>query len=106
MTKLWAEYHEVHVNSFVQELVARLSSRVFLGEELCRNRQWLDININSTITHMTAAVILRLFPWFLRPILNEVLPICRKIRAEQYVLYLYPPLKESLCASPFLFLTA
>lgn len=66
-------------------MVARLSSRVFLGEELCRNREWLDITINSTITNMTAAGYVRLFPYFLRPLVNEVLPICRRMRAEQYV---------------------
>lgn len=66
-------------------MVARLSSRVFLGEELCRNREWLDITISCTITNMTASAYLRMFPWFLRPLLNEVLPICRKMRAEQYV---------------------
>lgn len=66
----------------VQEIVARLSSRVFLGDELCRNRAWLDLTIQATITTMTASGIMRMFPRFLRPLVNEILPMCRAMRAE------------------------
>lgn len=78
-----AEWHEVPLKETVQDMVARLSSRVFLGEELCRNREWLDLTVQATITSMTAATIVSMFPEFLRPLVNEFLPMCRQMRAEQ-----------------------
>lgn len=78
-----AEWKEIKVMSFVQEMVARLSSKVFLGDDLCRNREWLDLTVSFTVTSMMAAGFVRLFPWFLRPLANEVLPICRKMRKGQ-----------------------
>lgn len=77
------EWHALPLKDTVQEMVARLSSRVFLGDELCRNREWLDITVQATITTMTAAIVVNMFPRFLRPLVNEFLPLCRSMRALQ-----------------------
>lgn len=78
-----AEWHSLNLRATVQEMVARLSSRVFLGEELCRNREWLDITIQATITSMTAATVVSMFPYSLRPFVNEILPLARAMRNQQ-----------------------
>ncbi|KAI2463503.1 cytochrome P450 [Annulohypoxylon bovei var. microspora] len=56
------------------EVVARLSSRVFLGRELCRNRRWLDIAKTYTIDSFVASRIMRAVPSIVRPLVYLVLP--------------------------------
>lgn len=85
LSKMKSEWHEVQLKSTVQNMVARLSSRVFLGEELCRNQEWLDLTVEATINFMKAGGMLRMFPLILRPLVNEILPVCRLMRADQYV---------------------
>lgn len=80
-----SEWHSFELKPMVQEIVARLSSRLFLGDELCRNRDWLDLTISFTITSTMAAIVVSFFPAFLRPLANEILPMCRKQRRDQYV---------------------
>jgi hypothetical protein len=63
-------------------IVARLSSRVFLGKELCRDANWLRITKNYTIDAFTAARLLRLFPTLLQPICYWLIPTCTKLRRE------------------------
>jgi cytochrome P450 len=62
--------------------VARISSRVFLGEELCRNEAWLKISREYAATMFPAADALRTYPAGLRSIAARVLPICRAAQAQ------------------------
>ncbi|XEU96046.1 hypothetical protein FSHL1_001331 [Fusarium sambucinum] len=66
----------------ILDIVARISSRVFLGPELCRNQEWLDITKNYTVDSFIAAFILRLFPKPLRWIIHWFLPQCKRIRGQ------------------------
>ncbi|KAI1330952.1 putative cytochrome P450 monooxygenase [Xylariaceae sp. FL0255] len=63
-------------------IVARLSSKVFLGEELCHNEEWLKITSEHTTTAFQAVEELRLWPSILRPIVHWFLPTCRQARAQ------------------------
>ncbi|KZL75806.1 cytochrome p450 [Colletotrichum incanum] len=62
-------------------LVARTSSRLFLGVELCRNQDW--IRLSSAYTHVVfqAVQYLRQFPPIIRPVANQFLPVCQQTRA-------------------------
>ncbi|KAK3377458.1 putative cytochrome P450 monooxygenase [Podospora didyma] len=62
-------------------LVARISSRVFLGKELCRNEAWLRITRNYTMDGFRASQELRMWPGPLRLIVHWFLPSCHKVRA-------------------------
>lgn len=64
------------------QLVARLSSRVFLGSPLCRNEEWLQISKDYTVDSFMAAAILRLVPGLIRPVAYWFLPVCRRLRHE------------------------
>ncbi|KAL8337645.1 hypothetical protein RB598_006509 [Gaeumannomyces tritici] len=64
-------------------LVARLSSRVFLGPELCRDAAWLDITANYTKVEIQAFVALGFFPYLLRPIIAFFDPTCRAVAREK-----------------------
>ncbi|KAF6817571.1 cytochrome p450 [Colletotrichum plurivorum] len=64
------------------QLVARVSSRVFVGPELCANEDWLDVSVNITIHGMTAAESLSHWPSYLRPLVYRFLPKVRKLQQE------------------------
>ena len=76
------EWRDITLREQVLQLVARLSSRVFLGEEGAHNEAWLKITTEYTKTAYIAAYLLRLWPPILRPIVHWFLPPCRKLRAQ------------------------
>lgn len=67
---------------FVLGMVARLSSRLFVGEDLCRNEEWLELSKNYTLDTFAAARVLRSWPFALRPLMAYILPEWRKIRQD------------------------
>lgn len=76
------EWKHVQYKPLLMQLVARASARVFIGEELCANQDFLDMITMYAIQCFTAADALRAWSFFLRPIVHWVLPECRKLRAD------------------------
>ncbi|KAH6884504.1 cytochrome P450 [Thelonectria olida] len=74
------DFHQIVLKDMVSNLVARLSSRVFLGKTLARNEQWLQIAKHYTHDSYSAAAELRQWPFFLRPFVYWFLPKCRLLR--------------------------
>lgn len=70
----YSQWHTVQLKECTLDLVARLSSRVFLGLPLCRNERWLDIAKNYTVDAFNASRSLRAIPSLLRPIAQFFLP--------------------------------
>lgn len=77
-----SNWHELTLKPSILKIVAQLSSRVFLGDQICRNPDWLRITISYTVDSFIAALALRQWPEFIRPMVAEFLPCCRKIRHE------------------------
>lgn len=77
-----SEWTEMLIYPAALELIARLSSRVFLGPALCRNEEWLEITQNFTVTQNLALNIMRIFPYYLRPLVFYLEPNCRKSHAS------------------------
>ncbi|KAK7751955.1 hypothetical protein SLS62_006098 [Diatrype stigma] len=75
-----AEWRTFTIREAIADVVARLSSRVFLGTELCRNERWLDIAKSYTVDSFTAAYLMRASPPFLRPLTYWLLPQTRRLR--------------------------
>ncbi|KAJ4258884.1 hypothetical protein NW762_007971 [Fusarium torreyae] len=75
-------FQEVTVKEKVSDLVARLSSRVFLGKSLARNERWLHIAKHYTHDSYSAAAELRQWPSFLRPLVYRFLPKCNQLREQ------------------------
>lgn len=61
-------------------IVARMSSRVFMGESLCRDQEWLKASTHYTSVAFSAAEILREYPRWIRPIVHWILPSCWEVR--------------------------
>ncbi|KAB8235697.1 cytochrome P450 [Aspergillus alliaceus] len=75
-------WHTFCLKSSILNIVAQLSSRVFLGEQICRNPDWLCITVAYTVDSFMAARDLRKWPKVFRPIVARLLPSCRKIRSQ------------------------
>ena len=94
------EWHDMQLKPAVLKMVAQLSSRIFLGDKICRNPDWLHITINYTLNAFTAAQELRLLPEFLRPFAVRYLPTSRKAQGQikQARKIINPVLKERQAA--------
>lgn len=60
--------------------MARVTSRIFLGEELCRNPYWLHITSTYSVVAFRAVEELRNWPSWLHPIVLWFLPNCTEAR--------------------------
>jgi cytochrome P450 len=76
-----AAWTEITYKPMLLQIIARVSSRVFLGPELCANRDWLRISEEYAVDSFIAARALRQWPSYLRPVVHWFLPECRKLRA-------------------------
>lgn len=63
-------------------MVARVSTRVFGGEQLCRNKKWLQITSDYARTSFLASELLRMFPKPLRSLVHQINPLSRKLQAQ------------------------
>lgn len=70
---------EIDIHHILLRVVAMVSGRVFIGPELCRNEQYIDVAIDYTLNVMTALrAVQDLRPW-MRPFLADRLPAVRKL---------------------------
>ncbi|KAF4924062.1 Cytochrome P450 monooxygenase TRI1 [Colletotrichum viniferum] len=76
------EWHAIPMRPTILHFIARISSRVFLGTELCRNEDWLTITKEYTMNGFSAADRLREWPRFMRPIVHWFMPGCQKARSQ------------------------
>lgn len=77
------EWHEVVLKEELLDLVARLSSTIFLGDEkISKDKDWLRVTKEYTVDSFLASHQLRTYPQFLWPIIAPFLPQVRKVRAQ------------------------
>ncbi|KAI6558923.1 hypothetical protein MCOR09_008932 [Pyricularia oryzae] len=62
------DWTEVKMHDVGLDVVARLSSRVFLGSEICRDEEWLELTKRITIVLNTVLQTARVYPSWLRPL--------------------------------------
>jgi cytochrome P450 len=74
------DWHEISLKQTFRGIVGRLSSRIFLGPELCRDPKWLKIIVDYTVSVFQAGGTLRLWPRFLLPIVHWYIPECQNAR--------------------------
>lgn len=75
------DWSRVVINQKILRIVARMSSKVFLGDELCHNERWLQITVNYALVGMRGVGILRMFPYYLRDLVHWFIPACQEARA-------------------------
>ncbi|KAH7081740.1 cytochrome P450 [Paraphoma chrysanthemicola] len=78
-----ADWAEVNLKSAVLDIIARLSSRIYFGEMLYQNEEWLSSVKNYASFFFTASSDLHKVPPVLRPLIHWFLPSCRALRLER-----------------------
>ncbi|KAL3459578.1 cytochrome P450 [Aspergillus heterothallicus] len=76
------EWQTIPIKTKILDIVSQLSSKVFLGDQICRNPDWLRITVTYAVDSFFAAEALRLWPSFLRPLVASSVPNVRKIQTE------------------------
>ncbi|KAF3927466.1 hypothetical protein ABW21_db0208738 [Orbilia brochopaga] len=66
-------WREVTMYDLILKVVARTSHRVFLGEELCREEEYLDASIKYAIWVFPTGMIINCFPKFLHSFVGPIL---------------------------------
>ncbi|KAF5368299.1 hypothetical protein D9757_010524 [Collybiopsis confluens] len=89
------EWELVNLRDVIMPLVARTSNRFFSGLPLCRNPDYLDLNIRYTLQVILSAYFISVFPAFLKPLIGNVFTPLRSAmrRARRH---LVPIIKERL----------
>ncbi|KAH7350325.1 cytochrome P450 [Pyrenochaeta sp. MPI-SDFR-AT-0127] len=77
------EWQEMPLKATLENLVIRLSTRVFFGEELCQNQEYLDHVVAWSSLVLIVNITLRQWPLFLRRIVHIFHPLSRQLRDER-----------------------
>ncbi|CAI6077636.1 unnamed protein product [Clonostachys chloroleuca] len=76
------DWHGMNPQLDIMRIVARMSSRVFMGEELCRDEEWIRASSEYTYEGFKVADTLRAYPRPLRPIIHWFMPSCWQLRQK------------------------
>ncbi|KAF8159223.1 cytochrome P450 [Crassisporium funariophilum] len=63
----------VHISDVIKKIVSRASNRVFVGLPLCRDPEFVDLNVRFTLDVVKVGAILRIVPRILRPLVNSLI---------------------------------
>lgn len=80
VTDTEAEWHEVTSLHEIARVVSRISTRIFMGEEMCRNEEWVDSVAAYSRAAFASGHELRGFPGFSRRIVHWFLPSAKAVR--------------------------
>ncbi|KAL5522639.1 hypothetical protein ACEPAG_8657 [Sanghuangporus baumii] len=67
------DWVSLNAQDTVMQVVARTSNRVFVGLPLCRNKDWIELNIRYTIDVVKGAMMINMVPDFLKTLVGEFL---------------------------------
>ncbi|KAF5983390.1 ent-kaurene oxidase [Fusarium bulbicola] len=73
------EWVEADIASIMVRLISRISARVSLGPEHCRNQEWLTTTAEYSESLFITGFILRVVPHILRPFVAPLLPSYRTL---------------------------
>ncbi|OLN97589.1 Ent-kaurene oxidase 4 [Colletotrichum chlorophyti] len=76
------DWTPVKFQPFALRAIARISGRAFVGPDMNRQEQWMDISINFAIHVFVAVVKMQLFPEWARPIAQYGVTELRQIRKD------------------------
>lgn len=77
------DWHEIQPRETTLHILSRLTSLIFVGEEVGRNPDWSRILTSYNVEVFTASNELKLWPKPLRSLVARFIPSCRQLR--QYI---------------------
>ncbi|KAH7115000.1 cytochrome P450 [Dendryphion nanum] len=78
------EWTPVPVQPALLQIVGRVTSRVFVGRKLARDKIWLQTSIGYATCVFLASGILKMFPSFLRPLAALLVPQWWRIKVHRH----------------------
>ncbi|KAL7619650.1 hypothetical protein AAE478_010191 [Parahypoxylon ruwenzoriense] len=90
------EWREVSVYSTMLNLIARLSTRVFVGLPLCRNPDFLKVCSEFIRNVVLVAVAINVFPGFLKPLVAPIFTLYDYILYRRCSSFIMPIIRERL----------
>ncbi|KAK1983700.1 cytochrome P450 [Colletotrichum cereale] len=78
LAKVW---HQINPREDIVRIISRLSTRVFMGEELCRNEDCVRATGNYTTAAVYAGAELNQYPRWARPFIHWFFPSCWGVRS-------------------------
>ncbi|CAH0039587.1 unnamed protein product, partial [Clonostachys solani] len=83
------DYTPIGLYDILAMTVARVSSRVYVGTEFCRNQEYLKNAADYAQAVVISAEILRLFPEFMKSFVTQLLPVMKYRRTGAKFLHQY-----------------
>ncbi|RBR12476.1 uncharacterized protein FIESC28_08600 [Fusarium coffeatum] len=77
-----AEWHDFSPHQDVVRIISRMSSRVFMGEKLCRDEGWLKASSDYTLQWFIPGSELLTYPLWSRSFVHWFLPSCQAVREK------------------------
>ncbi|KFA45495.1 hypothetical protein S40293_10289 [Stachybotrys chartarum IBT 40293] len=71
---------ELKISQYLLRIVSTVSGCVFVGAELCKDEQYVDMAVNYVVEVMTAARTILLIPQFIRPFIAPFLPSTKRVK--------------------------
>ncbi|KAL8306511.1 hypothetical protein RB597_002991 [Gaeumannomyces tritici] len=78
-----SDWTEANATTLALDIVTRLSNRIFLGPEMCRNEEWLDVSKNFTALFTQAVQRLSPLPRMIQNIVYLFDPKCQDLRSQR-----------------------
>jgi cytochrome P450 len=76
------DWHEIVLWKAMLPVTVQQTSRIFLGEEVCRDPAWHHMVVHYTMTVFQAAEFVQFWPQFLRKAVSTLSPACRLLRKQ------------------------
>ncbi|XEV04478.1 hypothetical protein FSHL1_009765 [Fusarium sambucinum] len=76
------EWHSINPPKETIRIVSRVSSRIFMGKELCRDEGWTKTSSDYTLVAFGSLALVRKYPRWLRPYIHWFLPCCKEARKK------------------------
>lgn len=77
-----AGWHDVVAKNVAFTLITCLSTLAFMGEDMCHDKEWIDVTCNFAVEAFMSAKAVSTWPAWLQPLANRYLiPRCRDLRA-------------------------
>ncbi|TFK21848.1 cytochrome P450 [Coprinopsis marcescibilis] len=68
------EWTEIPAQAALMKVISRASNRTFVGLPQCRDPDYIELTAQYAVDVMKVSTILKMFPSFLRPLINSCLP--------------------------------
>ncbi|GAP84828.2 putative cytochrome P450 [Rosellinia necatrix] len=95
ITEEWSEHR---LSPYIYRLMARITSRLFLGVPICRDKRWLQLQLDLVMAIFHTILLMRNFPRFTHPLLGAVIPARKRLKKcmEELHDFLEPLIEERM----------